>query len=42
MKMPLVCLAAILILLGERAWWPVRPSRPRGEVVREPETVGVS
>ncbi len=33
----LVMLPAILVLLGERAWWPVRPERPRGVVVSEPE-----
>jgi RND superfamily putative drug exporter len=35
----LVILPAALVLLGERAWWPSRPSRPRGEVVEpEPES----
>jgi putative drug exporter of the RND superfamily len=29
----LVMLPAALVLLGERAWWPGRLSRPRGEVV---------
>ncbi len=29
----LVILPAALVLLGERAWWPGRPHRPRGEVV---------
>jgi len=33
----LVMLPAILVLLGDRVWWPVRPPRPRGEVVEEPE-----
>jgi RND superfamily putative drug exporter len=36
----LVILPAALVLLGERAWWPGRPHRPRGEVVAaEPELV---
>ncbi len=35
----LVILPAALVLLGERAWWPGRPTRPRGEVVdAEPES----
>lgn len=32
----LVMLPAILVLLGDKVWWPRRPPRPRGEVVREP------
>jgi RND superfamily putative drug exporter len=31
----LVILPAALSLLGERAWWPRRPRRPRGERVVE-------
>lgn len=31
----LVILPAALVLLGERAWWPRRPRRPRGEQVVE-------
>ena len=31
----LVMLPALLVLLGERAWWPRRPEGPRGEVVEE-------
>jgi putative drug exporter of the RND superfamily len=31
----LVILPAALVLLGERAWWPRRPQRPRGEPVVE-------
>lgn len=31
----LVMLPAILVLLGERAWWPTRPESPAGEVVVE-------
>ena len=31
----LVMLPAILVLLGERAWWPHRPEAPCGEVVEE-------
>lgn len=31
----LVMLPAVLVLLGERAWWPRRPEAPRGEVVEE-------
>ena len=31
----LVILPAVLVLLGERAWWPHRPEAPRGEVVEE-------
>ena len=33
----LVMLPAILVLLGDRVWWPLKPRGPRGEVVREPE-----
>jgi RND superfamily putative drug exporter len=33
----LVILPAVLVLLGERAWWPRRPRRPRGEPVVEPD-----
>jgi putative drug exporter of the RND superfamily len=31
----LVILPAVLVLLGDRAWWPVRPVRPGGERVVE-------
>jgi RND superfamily putative drug exporter len=33
----LVMLPAILVLLGDRAWWPTAPERPRGEQVLETE-----
>jgi RND superfamily putative drug exporter len=33
----LVMLPAILVLLGERAWWPTRPVRPVGDPVEETE-----
>lgn len=33
----LVMLPAIMVLLGDRVWWPWRPPQPRGEVVSEPE-----
>jgi RND superfamily putative drug exporter len=33
----LVMLPAILVLLGDRAWWPTRPRRRRGQLVTEPE-----
>lgn len=42
----LVMLPAALVLLGERVWWPRRPSRPAGEVVdvrvEEPELTPVA
>lgn len=41
----LVMLPAALVLLGERVWWPTRPSRPAGDVVRiqqEPELLPVA
>ena len=28
--------ALVLLSLGERAWWPGRPRRPRGEVTSPP------
>ena len=31
----LVMLPAVLVLLGERAWWPHHPQPPRGDVVTE-------
>jgi RND superfamily putative drug exporter len=31
----LVMLPAILVLLGEKAWWPRRPEPPQGELVEE-------
>ncbi len=31
----LVILPAVLVLLGERAWWPHHPQPPRGDVVTE-------
>ncbi|RYP82090.1 MMPL family transporter [Nocardioides guangzhouensis] len=31
----LVVLPAVLVLLGERAWWPGRPTPPRGQVVEQ-------
>jgi RND superfamily putative drug exporter len=37
----LVALPALLVLLGERAWWPGRPERPRGAVVAEPAATAV-
>ena len=42
----LVILPASLVLLGERAWWPGRITRPRGDVVeaeprRDPQPAGV-
>ena len=33
----LVILPAVLVLLGERAWWPRPPARPQGEQVVETE-----
>ena len=33
----LVMLPAIMVLLGDKVWWPWRPRRVRGEVVTEPE-----
>ena len=33
----LVMLPAILVLLGDRAWWPSRPTPPAGEAVQENE-----
>jgi putative drug exporter of the RND superfamily len=33
----LVMLPAILVLLGDRAWWPSRPTPPAGETVVESE-----
>ena len=33
----LVMLPAILVLLGDRAWWPSRPTTTPDEVVRETE-----
>ena len=33
----LVMLPAILVLLGERAWWPTKPKAPVGETVVESE-----
>ena len=33
----LVMLPAILVLLGDRVWWPWKPRRPRAQVVTEPE-----
>lgn len=35
----LVVLPAILVLLGDRAWWPRRPQPPTGELVTELEDV---
>jgi putative drug exporter of the RND superfamily len=35
----LVILPASLVLLGERAWWPGRITRPRGDVVETAEPV---
>jgi len=33
----LVMLPSILVLLGERAWWPTRPTSPPGRTVEETE-----
>jgi len=33
----LVMLPAILVLLGDKVWWPWRPRRPQAEVVEEPD-----
>lgn len=33
----LVILPAVLVLLGEKAWWPRRPRSPRGQRVVEPD-----
>ena len=33
----LVMLPAILVLLGDRVWWPWRPPGPTGQRVVEPE-----
>ena len=33
----LVMLPAILVLMGDKVWWPWRPRPVRGEVVAEPE-----
>jgi RND superfamily putative drug exporter len=33
----LVILPAVLVLLGERVWWPGRPERPVGDPVPEVE-----
>ena len=35
----LVMLPAILVLLGDRAWWPQKPQGPAGELVCEPGAV---
>ncbi len=32
----LVMLPAVLVLMGDRAWWPEKPAPPLGEIVREP------
>jgi len=34
-----VMLPAVLVLLGDRAWWPTPISPDRGEFVTEPESV---
>jgi RND superfamily putative drug exporter len=34
----LVMLPAILVLLGDKAWWPTRPARPVGDQVVETES----
>jgi RND superfamily putative drug exporter len=33
----LVMLPAILVLMGDKVWWPWKPRTVRGEVVIEPE-----
>ncbi|GAA4689970.1 MMPL family transporter [Nocardioides conyzicola] len=33
----LVMLPAILVLIGDKVWWPWKPRRPRAQVVEEPE-----
>ncbi|WP_051552256.1 MMPL family transporter [Nocardioides sp. URHA0020] len=33
----LVMLPAILVLLGDKVWWPWKPRRPQAQVVEEPE-----
>ncbi len=38
----LVMLPAVLVLLGDRVWWPARISPDRGEFVTEPESVLVT
>jgi len=34
----LVMLPAILVMLGDKVWWPWRPPQQRGEPVLEPES----
>jgi RND superfamily putative drug exporter len=33
----LVMLPAILVLIGDKVWWPWKPRRPQAQVVEEPE-----
>ncbi len=33
----LVMLPAILVLMGDKVWWPWKPRRPQAQVVEEPE-----
>ena len=33
----LVMLPAILVLMGDKVWWPWKPRRPQAQVVDEPE-----